>query len=46
MIYLIDDFKYCFHLFIGFKDSNLTGKLKITHDRIIDSIVSKYYNSK
>ncbi len=46
MIYLSDDFKYSVHLFVGFKDSHLTGKLKSIHDSIIDSLVSKYYNNK
>jgi len=46
MIYLSDDFKYCIHLFVGFKDSNLTCKLKAIHESIIDSVVSKYYNQK
>ncbi len=46
MIYLIDDYKYCVHLFVGFRDDHLKGKLKTVHDSIIDSIVSKFYNSK
>ena len=46
MIYLSDDFSYCVHLFVGFKDANLTGKLKSVHDSIIDSVVSKYYSAK
>lgn len=46
MIFLFDDFKYCAHLFIGFKDAHLTGKLRKIHDSIIDSIISKFYNSK
>lgn len=46
MVYLLDDYKYCVHLFVGFKDAHLTGKLKKVHESIIDSLVSKYYNSK
>lgn len=46
MVYLLDDFKYCVHLFVGFKGNNLTGKLRKVHDSILDSVVSKYYNSK
>lgn len=43
MIFLIDDFKYCAHLFVGFKDTELKGKLKRVYDSVIESIVSKFY---
>lgn len=46
MIYLIDDYSYIVHLFVGFKDMKLRGRLKKVHDSCVEGIIARYYANK